>query len=208
MASRVDHGRFGWCNGMEQIEHSFLHSLSLRRRNPQYKKHKTWDGDGVLVVKGTFFDLLDVEDGRRCVASCVSWQPLTFLSRLSCGKPSGVEPDKLGEGSEFVLNGKDVMIDHAIKPADYFSGSCFANGVVVQTTEPSSNPALRNSATAAKQFTPLKPRNGNYKAPSFVHLSVASSSKEVVPAASHQESRTGGDGRDEAVKNSYWMVNW
>ena len=34
-------------------------------RAPQQKKHKTWDGDGVLVVKGAFFDLLDGEDGRR-----------------------------------------------------------------------------------------------------------------------------------------------
>lgn len=35
---------------------------------PQHKKHKTWDGDGVLVLsggKGTLFDM----DGKTCVAS-------------------------------------------------------------------------------------------------------------------------------------------
>lgn len=38
-----------------------LESFSmLYRRFPQYKKHKTWDGDAVLVLnglKGTMYDL-------------------------------------------------------------------------------------------------------------------------------------------------------
>lgn len=39
------------------------------RRNPQYKKHKTWDGDAVLVVRGEWCELQDVENGHRCVHS-------------------------------------------------------------------------------------------------------------------------------------------
>ena len=33
---------------------------TFTRRSPQYKKHKTWDGDGVLIVQGlTHFKLMD-----------------------------------------------------------------------------------------------------------------------------------------------------
>ena len=49
----------GWCNG----KYSLLLVLSLdvkKRRKPQYKKHKTWDGDGVLVVKGSKAELYDL----------------------------------------------------------------------------------------------------------------------------------------------------
>jgi len=31
------------------------------RRHPQYKKHKTWDGDAVLVLKGLKGTLYDLE---------------------------------------------------------------------------------------------------------------------------------------------------
>lgn len=34
-----------------------------KRRKPQYKKHKTWDGDGVLVIKGPRTELYD-SDGK------------------------------------------------------------------------------------------------------------------------------------------------
>ncbi len=34
------------------------------RRNPQYKKHKTWDGDAVLVVSGNRCTLYD-SDNRQ-----------------------------------------------------------------------------------------------------------------------------------------------
>lgn len=35
-------------------------------RAPQTRKHKTWDGDGVLVAEGNKFTLYDM-DGQRCV---------------------------------------------------------------------------------------------------------------------------------------------
>lgn len=38
---------------------------AARRRNKQTKKHKTWDGDAVLLVRGGYAELLDMED-RRC----------------------------------------------------------------------------------------------------------------------------------------------
>lgn len=41
-------------------------SLYICRRAPQYKKHKTWDGDGVLVVNGSSCTLYDT-DGKQYV---------------------------------------------------------------------------------------------------------------------------------------------
>ena len=37
------------------------------RRMPQYKKHKTWDGDAVLVLNGTKGTMYDLE-GKLYVA--------------------------------------------------------------------------------------------------------------------------------------------
>lgn len=37
------------------------------RRKPQNKKHKTWEGDGVLVVKGTRAVLKDKDTAKECV---------------------------------------------------------------------------------------------------------------------------------------------
>lgn len=39
-------------------------TTSTVRRNPQYKKHKTWDGDGVLVIN-TLDAILYDSDGTR-----------------------------------------------------------------------------------------------------------------------------------------------
>lgn len=63
----------GWRNGSETIVFlSFLHSYRVFRRNFQHKKHKTWDGDAVLVVsgsKGTLYDL----DGKSYVDITHRW---------------------------------------------------------------------------------------------------------------------------------------
>ena len=37
------------------------------RRHPQTKKHKTWEGDGIVIVEGTKVTLFDNE-GKRYVA--------------------------------------------------------------------------------------------------------------------------------------------
>jgi len=49
-----------WYARMGTVTPSKLHSPPFARRSPQHKKHKTWDGDGVLIVRGlTHFKLLD-----------------------------------------------------------------------------------------------------------------------------------------------------
>ncbi|KAI0812391.1 SNF2 family N-terminal domain-containing protein [Irpex lacteus] len=172
-------------------------------RAPQQKKHKTWDGDGVLLVKGSFFDLLDVEDGRR----------------IACGKPTGIDPSHLGEGSEFSLAGKDLQIDHPVKEADYMAGTCFANGAVAVNTSAEassrggSSSVLKSSSSAVKQFTPLKPRNSNgmsYKVPSFTRPGASSTTATTITTTTATrptvtDADVSGGGKE---KDTFWMVNW
>ena len=47
------------------VFHTWRHSVY--RRNPQYKKHKTWDGDGVLVSSGSGESTLYDTDGQMYV---------------------------------------------------------------------------------------------------------------------------------------------
>ncbi|PFH52000.1 hypothetical protein AMATHDRAFT_2489 [Amanita thiersii Skay4041] len=101
-------------------------SLSLNpdsRRKPQYKKHKTWDGDGILVVKGIRAELHDL-DGRM----------------LSSGKV----PLQLPQEQPFFVGEKEVELDRVLSSEEFLSGSCFSN-----TTNPSA--ALTSNTTSCRK---------------------------------------------------------
>jgi hypothetical protein len=49
----------------------YAERLVNNRRNKQTRKHKTWDGDAVLLVKGARAELLDMEGQRYAFLSCV-----------------------------------------------------------------------------------------------------------------------------------------
>ncbi|KAI0638193.1 P-loop containing nucleoside triphosphate hydrolase protein [Trametes polyzona] len=154
-------------------------------RNPQYKKHKTWDGDAVLVVSGSKCTLYD-SDNRQ----------------LACGRPHGVEgTHKLAEGSEFTLGSREVEIDHRLSREDFLSGRCFGRGGIPEVSASSLRPS------AAKQFVPLKPRtlNGG-KNPAYIVPPPAEKrgvALEAVNLVSAEKSAAKSD-----VKNSYWTANW
>ncbi|KAG6378110.1 P-loop containing nucleoside triphosphate hydrolase protein [Boletus reticuloceps] len=106
----------------------------IQWRMPQYKKHKTWDGDAVLVLNGTKGTMYDLE-GK-------------FVGAGSLNAP-GVE-----EGGQYLFGGKEIGIDHPISRADYLSGKCFGRGSKV-----TSSSAAPSAPTIQKQFVPLKPSN-------------------------------------------------
>ncbi|KAN0090963.1 P-loop containing nucleoside triphosphate hydrolase protein [Tylopilus felleus] len=106
----------------------------IQWRMPQYKKHKTWDGDAVLVLNGAKGTLYDLE-GK-------------FIGTGSLNAP-GVE-----EGGEYVFGGREVGVDHPISKADYLSGKCFGRG-----SKATSIAATPSRPTIQKQFVPLKPSN-------------------------------------------------
>ncbi|KAG0023931.1 helicase [Podila clonocystis] len=75
------------------------------------KKHKTWDGDGVLVVTGTSGSLKDM-DGKDLGKS------IKMVSNL---KP----------GDELSFGGKDIEISSVMDLELYRSGRCFLSGTAV-----------------------------------------------------------------------------
>lgn len=154
--------------------------------------------------------------GSRCfVFVHICAQPRSSC-RVVSGRPNGVELDKLGPDAEFILAGKDVRVDHAIKRAEFMSGTCFS-GSAVNTESDSTSTVLRSSGTATKQFVPLRPRNGNeFKTPSFVRSPAVSGGHTVASSSAnqnrgHHSSMPSTQGKPSVAldgRTSYWYVNW
>ncbi|KAF2203468.1 hypothetical protein GQ43DRAFT_454413 [Delitschia confertaspora ATCC 74209] len=78
---------------------------SVLWRKYTQKKHKTWDGDGVLSVVNGNAVLEDSDSGRE-------------LGRSPCARI-------LLPGSTLSIGGKEVEVDAVISKEDYLSGKCF-----------------------------------------------------------------------------------
>ncbi|KAH9994001.1 P-loop containing nucleoside triphosphate hydrolase protein [Russula vinacea] len=99
-------------------------------RAPQSKKHKTWEGDGVLVVtkpKGVLMDL----EGRVLTTGNVS-------------------SDALEEGSQLSLGNKELQIDRVLQASEYLSGACFGRGGI----DDIQLPRLTNSTALSRHADP------------------------------------------------------
>ncbi|XP_006761258.1 PREDICTED: DNA repair and recombination protein RAD54B isoform X1 [Myotis davidii] len=98
------------------------------------KKHKTWEGDAVLIVNGKSLTLKDLE-GK------------------DIGRGTGYkfkELEKIEEGYTMMIGGKEIEIMGSISPDDFSSGRCFQLG--------GGGPAISSSSQAAKKCfsNPLK----------------------------------------------------
>ncbi|VDC03609.1 unnamed protein product [Peniophora sp. CBMAI 1063] len=100
-------------------------------RLPQARKHKTWEGDGVLVVNSSRATLMD-QDGRVIGSGKIGLQTLE-------------------EGAQLSVGGKELELDRALSRHEYLSGECFG-----RSTTGTSNPST-SSNTFTKKFTPLRP---------------------------------------------------
>ncbi|KAI0771634.1 SNF2 family N-terminal domain-containing protein [Trametes elegans] len=163
------------------------HYWMVQWRNPQYKKHKTWDGDAVLVVSGNKCTLYD-SDNRQ----------------LASGKPHGIEgTHKLGEGSEFTIGSREVEIDHKLSREDFLSGRCFGRGGIPDS------PATTSRPSAAKSFVPLRPKTLNegknpaYAVPTPAQAERRGVALEAVNLVSAEKSSSKVSGN-----NAYWTANW
>ncbi|KAF9541575.1 DNA repair and recombination protein rad54b [Mortierella hygrophila] len=87
------------------------------------KKHKTWDGDGVIIVSGSHAVLKDM-DGKEI------------------GKGSGPALANLGAGDEISFGGKDIEVASELDSETYRTGRCFLTKATMPT--PSSAPANRS----------------------------------------------------------------
>ncbi|KXN90194.1 DNA repair and recombination protein RAD54B [Leucoagaricus sp. SymC.cos] len=152
-------------------------------RNPQTKKHKTWEGDAVLVRNGKKATLFDV-DGRQ----------------LTSGSMDGA----LEEGVEYSVGGKEIELDRQISKSDFNSGSCFGNGLggslpTSSATTPSMmrpkakfvTPTIRKPlpVPVEKRVIPLQP--------------VSLASQINTPRSNNIE-----PGPERASSPTYWTANW
>ncbi|TFK75322.1 hypothetical protein BDN72DRAFT_511952 [Pluteus cervinus] len=100
-------------------------------RKPQGKKHKTWDGDGVLKSNGKEATLYDM-DAR-----------MMYTGKVNI---------PLVEGTNFELGGRELELDRSIAEQEYLTGACFGR-FGMDTT-----PVVReNQPNTTKPFKPLKP---------------------------------------------------
>ncbi|KAK3847096.1 MAG: SNF2 family DNA-dependent ATPase domain-containing protein [Linnemannia gamsii] len=115
------------------------------------KKHKTWDGDGVLIVNGSQAVLRDM-DGKEV------------------GKGSGPAIASLSSGQEISFGGKDIEVVSDLDSETYRSGRCFLTNATMQTSSSATahKPTLsltkfKNHSSAAnaveKPWTPPQPRH-------------------------------------------------
>ncbi|XP_044514132.1 DNA repair and recombination protein RAD54B [Gracilinanus agilis] len=128
------------------------------------KKHKKWEGDGILIVSGRSFTLKDLEG--RVIGRGTAYT----LKDL----------DNLKEGETSVVGGKEVLVMYKISSDDYNSGQCFQSSVASSclttskiTQKPFSNPVknIRKSNTEEKNIDDspnFKPRHDPYAQNSFV----------------------------------------
>lgn len=101
------------------------------------KKHKTWDGDGVLSLRDGYAHLQDM-DGRE-------------MGKVMWNKP-------LLPGSSLSIGGKDIEVDSVISKEDFLAGRPFLDGKLPQ--KPASTPAPTQNLTRPNS----KPLNKNQNA--------------------------------------------
>ncbi|KAJ7251770.1 SNF2 family N-terminal domain-containing protein [Mycena haematopus] len=166
------------------------HYWVVQWRNYQAKKHKTWDGDGVLVVTGAKSTLYDSEG--KTIAS-------------------GKRNTSYFEGLGTSVGGKDIELDRAITRAEFLSGACFGDSVSYSSMQPV---GTTSKATAlSKQFVPLKIKPSTA---SHAQTSTSTSERKIVPlqpvdllsTISNKSPKKALPIIKAEARDSYWTANW
>ncbi|XP_055966219.1 DNA repair and recombination protein RAD54B [Sorex fumeus] len=143
--------------GQEENPESLVKYFSVVWCKASKKKHKKWEGDAVLIIKGKSFILKDLE-GK------------------DIGKGIGYkfkELENIEEGQTMMIGGKEIEVLGVISAADFSSGRCFQPGgggstVISDSSQaakkPFSNPfkhACKPSSKENRQhdFQNCKPRH-------------------------------------------------
>ncbi|KAF9559847.1 hypothetical protein CPC08DRAFT_742940 [Agrocybe pediades] len=122
---------------------SIQQTWMVQWRNFQYKKHKTWDGDAILVIcKSSDATLYDT-DGKI----------------LGTGKV----PLPLSQGKGFSFAGKDIELDREIANEAFLSGTCFSPSTCVNA----SGDAGSSNHVSARQYASPALKTSQFKAPSM-----------------------------------------
>nr|GAT57610.1 predicted protein [Mycena chlorophos] len=129
---------------------------AVQWRAPQTRKHKTWDGDGVLVVSDSKTTLYD-SDGKVIGTGKRDSFPYEEGRNLSCG-------------------GKDLELDRRMTREEWMSGECFTMpGVASSATVKST------VSTSSKPYVPIKPTKGIPLKPVNLHSSSSNKPRQKTP---------------------------
>ncbi|XP_062836241.1 DNA repair and recombination protein RAD54B isoform X2 [Anolis carolinensis] len=99
--------------GLQEEQNCLAKYFSVVWCKASKKKHKKWEGDAVLIVKGKSVTLKDPE-GKD-------------IGRGSGYKAKDLED--LGEGQTLMIGGKEIEVMGIILEEDFRSGKCFQSGV-------------------------------------------------------------------------------
>ncbi|KAJ3518137.1 hypothetical protein NLJ89_g63 [Agrocybe chaxingu] len=154
-------------------------------RNPQYKKHKTWDGDATMVVDDKNTATLYDADGKV----------------IAMGKVS----PPLFEGKNMSVAGKEIELERPLPPELFLSGACFAQSLWAPSGE-------MGHTKTVKKFTPpsftASPRQPSMRH----HDSLPASSVEYVAPREEYGSngKQSSPRRLSDVTNvlCHWTANW
>ncbi|KAF8684112.1 SNF2 family N-terminal domain [Rhizoctonia solani] len=150
-------------------------------RAPQTKKHKTWDGDGVIVITGSTYELLDEE-----------------AKTLGSGKILG----ELVEGAEIKLGGREVQIEREVPATEFLSGKIFGgNASSYQPAAKSVTLNPRQSGFVASKFNTPRLSNAAKAIPDAKGKGVDRTNTQAKPAAAPPQSVVSAAGL-------YWTANW
>jgi DNA repair and recombination protein RAD54B len=178
---------------------------ALTRRAPQYKKHKTWDGDAVLAMapsNGGKWCMLYDGTGRVWVINPII--QLTILRLFNRTSKTKLPLLTVKKGDYFKIGDKEYEIDFQITDTDFHSGSYFNGNTSADLTplEPLSETVLnptkiqnvrkpfiqvRPHSTIPPKGVPLQPVN-------LVHNPV--SRREVEEAT------------PDLFQKTHWAINW
>ncbi|CAE6469879.1 unnamed protein product [Rhizoctonia solani] len=172
-------------------------------RAPQTKKHKTWDGDGVLVVTGSTYELLDEEaktygDGVLVVTGSTYELLDEEAKTLGSGKILG----ELVEGAEIKLGGREIQIEREVPSSEFLSGKIFSGGAS------SYQPVEKSTLNPPRQTGFVAPKFNSSRLPNVGKTTADVKGKGVdcrsvqSPAAAPPPAKTA------PVAGLYWTANW
>ncbi|KIR67725.1 DNA repair and recombination protein RAD54B [Cryptococcus bacillisporus CA1873] len=117
--------------------------FAVQWRKPQFKKHKTWDGDANIKVEGNRIVMLD-EDGNQMATTNVG--------------DKVIKPE-----AEFKIGGYEVMVDHALQQDQFKASTSILNRPKVIPTikssgyRPASFPKAFRPPIQKEKLTSTKP---------------------------------------------------
>ncbi|KAJ7372157.1 DNA repair and recombination protein rad54b [Desmophyllum pertusum] len=121
---------------MSDEKENICHYFNVVWGKMSKKKHKKWEGDGILITKGRTASLKDLE-GKE-------------IAKSTGYKSSELE--SLQEGSTLCIGGKEIEVMGCVNAEDYLSGKCFQQSVV--SPSPVKLPVSRLPSKQTAAFNP------------------------------------------------------